>query len=176
MTKNSFLLGQLLPAGKSWFVKEIKIMKNIILQRATINDVDIFLSLEKSVAHLKTYSAIVKKDEAKKEIEDNIVYLIKMDDIVTGSIEYKMEDDVTAYLGGLVVSPNFQGKGIAREAIRQVLEIIGDDKKIYLVTHPDNIPAVKLYLSFGFIIGERKENYFGDGEPRIVMSRLKQNI
>ncbi|MDD4902625.1 MAG: GNAT family N-acetyltransferase [Patescibacteria group bacterium] len=150
-------------------------MENINLKRATLSDVDIFLSLEKSVAHLKTYSAIIEKDEVKKEIENNIVYLIKAGDSIVGSIEYKMEDDDTAYFSGLVVSPDFQGKGIAREAIKQVLEIIGEDKKIHLVTHPDNIPAVKLYLSFGFIIGERKDNYFGDGEPRIVMTRLKQN-
>ena len=148
-------------------------MKNINLQRATADDVDIFVLLEKSVVGVKTYSGIVEKDEAEKEIEENIVYIIKLDDLAVGNIEYKMEDKDTAYLGGLVVLPDFQGQGIAREAIKQILEKIGDVKKIYLVTHPHNSPAIKLYLSFGFVIDGWKDNYFGDGEPRIVMSKIK---
>lgn len=148
-------------------------MKNINLQRATADDVEVFLTLEKSAAHLKTYSAVVDEKEVLEEIEKNIVYLIKMDDLIVGSIEYRMEDDDTAYFSGLVVKPDFQGQGIAREAIGLVLEMIGDVKKVYLFTHPHNIPAIKLYLSFGFIIEGWKDNHFGDGEPRIVMSRNK---
>jgi len=148
-------------------------MKNINLQRATADDVDIFVLLEKSVVGVKTYSGIVEKDEAEKEIEENIVYIIKLDDLAVGNIEYKMEDKDTAYLGGLVVLPDFQGQGIAREAIKQILDKIGDVKKIHLVTHPHNSSAIKLYLSFGFVIDGWKDNYFGDGEPRIVMSKIK---
>jgi len=41
-------------------------------------------------------------------------------------------------------------------------------KKLSLVVHPDNL-AVKLYESFGFKRESLVENYFGDGEPRLVM-------
>jgi ribosomal protein S18 acetylase RimI-like enzyme len=148
-------------------------MKNINLQRATAEDVGIFISLEKSVVGVKTYSGIVEEKEAREEIENNIVYLIKIEDDVVGNIEYNMEDEDTAYLGGLVILPDFQGQGIGREAIKQILEKIGDVKKINLVTHPHNTPAIKLYLSFGFVIDGWKDNYFGDGEPRIVMIKGK---
>lgn len=148
-------------------------MKNINLQRAKADDVDIFISVEKTAIGVKTYSGITDEAEAKQEIEKNIVYFIKIVDKVVGSIEYKMEDGDMAYLSGLVVLPDFQGKGIARQAIERVLEEIGDVKKVYLVTHPHNTPAIKLYLSFGFIIDGWKDNYFGDGEPRIIMARKK---
>jgi len=78
-------------------------------------------------------------------------------------------------LSGLMVKPEFQGKGIGREAMRQVLEEVSDVERIWLATHPSNTPAIKLYLSFGFIIEEKIENYFGDGEPRIIMSRKKKD-
>ena len=32
-----------------------------------------------------------------------------------------------------------------------------------------NGPARKLYESFGFVISQELENYFGDGEPRLEM-------
>ena len=53
-----------------------------------------------------------------------------------------------------------------------VLEEFRDVKRIDLVTHPDNIKAIALYQSLGFAIESRKENYYGDGEPRIVMARI----
>jgi ribosomal protein S18 acetylase RimI-like enzyme len=148
-------------------------MKNIILQRATEKDVEDFLAVEKTAVGKKTYSCIVDEKKAKEEIEKKVVYLIKADGEIVGSIEYGTENDGSAYCCGLVVKTEFQGQGIAREAVRQLLEIIGADKKVHLVTHPHNIPAIKIYLSFGFVIEGWKENYFGDGEPRIVMVRQK---
>jgi ribosomal protein S18 acetylase RimI-like enzyme len=165
-----------LPAGKNWFVKKIKVenMKNIILKRATVDDVDIFLALEKSVAHYKTYSAMVDEDEIKEEFENNyIIYLIKMDDLVVGIIDYKIDDINTAYLSDIVVKPEFQGQGIARQAVENILKEIGDIKRIYLYTHPENVPIRKIFSSFGFTIEGNKGNHFGDGEPRIVMSKIK---
>jgi ribosomal-protein-alanine N-acetyltransferase len=43
--------------------------------------------------------------------------------------------------------------------------------RIDLVTHPDNAAAIALYGSLGFALESRKEDYFGDGEPRVVMQR-----
>ena len=62
----------------------------------------------------------------------------------------KKNDNGNIYIGGLVVSPRFQGQGIAREAMIIVLEKFKDVKRIDLVTHPDNIGAVNLYQSLGF--------------------------
>ena len=147
----------------------------ISLQRAITDDIDAYLAIEKSVGtgHAKTYSGITSEQEARDEIEKSIVYLVKKDDLVVGSIQYKLEGKDRAHITGLVVDPRFQEQGIGREALARILDELKDTKRIDLVTHPYSTPAIILYLSSGFIIESWKDNYFGDGEPRIFLSRIK---
>ena len=147
-------------------------MKTIILKKATIADIPILLELEKSVAGTNIYDPTLTKGEWKEELQKSAVYLIEKDNVVAGSLLYEKKDNGDIYLGGLVINPRFQGQGIAREAMTFVLEEFRDVKRIDLVTHPDNIKAIALYQSLGFAIESRKENYYGDGEPRIVMARI----
>ncbi|MFA6227050.1 MAG: GNAT family N-acetyltransferase [Candidatus Paceibacterota bacterium] len=145
-------------------------MNNITLKLATEKDVSIFIELEKSVAHLKVYSAMISEDEVKKEFEKNTIYLIENNNKIVGSIEYEIKNPDHAYISGFVVNPKFQGQGIGREALRLILERLKDIRRIDLVTHPDN-PVLNLYKSFGFVVESRIENYFGDGEPRVVLAK-----
>ncbi len=146
-----------------------KIIK-IRLQKATAQDIPKLLLIENSVANTKIYSAMTSEDEWKVEFkkEGAVVCLILKDDVVVGDASYEKRDD-GAYISGLVVEPQFQDMGIGRQTMELILEELKDVKTIELVTHPENEVAIKLYLSLGFIITSRKENYFGDGEPRIVM-------
>lgn len=41
-----------------------------------------------------------------------------------------------------------------------------------LAVHPDNQIALRLYASLGFEIKSRQENYFGDGEPRLLLTSM----
>ncbi|PIR87272.1 MAG: hypothetical protein COU11_01230 [Candidatus Harrisonbacteria bacterium CG10_big_fil_rev_8_21_14_0_10_49_15] len=146
-------------------------MVSISFKRATLSDIDEYLDIEKSVADLKTYSPITTEEEAENEIKTNVVYFIKNEDLIIGSIAYELKSSEHAYFSGLVVRPEFQGQGIAKQAMKDLLAgELKDMKKIDLVTHPHNTPAVMLYLSLGFIIEGWKDNYFGDGEPRIVLA------
>ncbi|TSC74309.1 MAG: acetyltransferase [Parcubacteria group bacterium Gr01-1014_44] len=141
----------------------------ITFQKATVDDVKIFIELEKKVAHLKIYSGIIDEGEARKEIENNEVYFIRKGNEVIGSTEYQMKGPNEAYLGGLVIDPLFQGQGIARQAIEFRLNKLENVKRVWLVTHPHNSKIIRLYLSYGFIIEAWKDNYYGDGEPRLVL-------
>lgn len=142
---------------------------NLTFIRATKDDVDVFLNLEKKVSGVKTYSPMLERGEVKKEIENNTVYLIKKGSEIIGSIMYENKGADHIYISGLVIDPRFQGLGIGREAMSLIMKKIGDAKRIDLVTHPDNKRAISLYESLGFQVESRKENYFGDGEPRVVM-------
>jgi len=145
-------------------------MEEITLKRATLEDIDKILEVEKSVIGTKIYSGLAGRDDTTKEITDNFFYLIEKDGKVVGDIAYEMKDDGQAYISGLAVDKKFQRQGIARKAMQMLLEQLKDIKLIGLVTHPENEPAINLYKSFGFKqIGEPMENYFGDGEPRIKM-------
>lgn len=86
---------------------------------------------------------------------------------------YEIKGPEHAYLSGLVIDPSFQGRGIGREVLSMILDKLKDFKRIDLVTHPDNVRALKLYQSLGFVVEARKENYYDDGEPRLVLALIK---
>lgn len=138
------------------------------LMQASEADIDTLLELEKSVAGPHTYSAMLEADDWKEELKSCSVFLIKSGNEVVGNISYEIKSPEHIYISGLVVTPEFQGKGIAKKVLTQVLDKYSNTKRIDLVTHPDN-PALKLYESLGFKIESRKENYWGEGEPRLVL-------
>ena len=148
-------------------------MSDITFQKATIADADTFIELEKKVMGVKMYSGITDKDEARSEIKNNEVYFIKKDSKIIGSTEYQIKSPGHAYMGGLVIDPSFQGQGIARKAIEFRLDKLKDMKRIDLVTHPHNSKIIRMYLSYGFIIEAWEDNYYGDGEPRLVLGLIR---
>ena len=144
-------------------------------KKATIKDIPILLTIENTVIGLKTYSTMLEESEWIEAISNGPVYLIEKDEKVVGDMSYEIKSADTAYISGLLILPEFQGQGIAKKAMKFMLNEIRKFKRIDLVTHPDNFKAIKLYESLGFNIESRKENHFGDGEPRVVMTLL-QNI
>jgi ribosomal protein S18 acetylase RimI-like enzyme len=143
----------------------------INLQEATISDIPTLIEIEKSVSG-KTYLAMLNEDEWKKELQTNKVYLIKKDNNAVGDLCYRSKNKDVVYISGLVIIPPFQGKGLAREAMISLMQELKDIDRVELVTHPDNLKAIKLYESLGFVVELRKENYYGDGEPRLVLARV----
>lgn len=148
---------------------------NLHLRKAEVADIPTLISIEQSVTGSKLYSAMLTNEEWIEALGKNTTYLIEDNKLIVGNISYELKSESHAYIDGLVVMSEFQGKGIARKAIEMLLEKLKDIKVIDLVTHPDNVKAVKLYESFGFKTEERIENYFGDGEPRIKMVFKKSN-
>jgi len=148
-------------------------MKEIELERATAKDAALFLEIELSIPPTPTYSPTTSLGESLEEIENNTIYLIRADGEIVGSVMYQMKSSTHAYISGLTIRPDFQGQGFGKAAMEKVLEELKAVLTVDLVTHPDNTRAVALYESFGFTIGERIENYFDDGEPRIVMTLIR---
>lgn len=142
-------------------------------RKAEISDVKAILDIEKSAADKYTYSPILDEQEVKEYILDENVYLIYFEDKVVGSISYKETGGNHAHIGGLVVYPKYQRQGIGTEAIKWILNELKDYKKVSLVTHPDNANALKIYQKAGFKKGKVIENYFGDGQPRVELIKIK---
>lgn len=143
------------------------------LLRASEADIEKLLELEKSVAGPNTYSPMLEEDEWREELKSSSVFFIKSGDEIVGSISYEEKSPEHLYISGVVVNPEFQGKGFARNALQEILDQHPEAKRIDLVTHPDN-PALKLYESLGFRVESRKEDYWGDGEPRLVLAIVKE--
>ncbi len=146
----------------------------IDLKRAAKEDISSLIDVEKSIGVTPLYSALLTYEEWEEELKNGIVYFIVYENTIVGSISYQKKENDHAYISGLVVDPLFQGRGIARAALAKLLEMLEDFKRIDLVTHPNNKVALSLYNSFGFTLESRKENYFGDGEPRVVLVLTKK--
>lgn len=71
---------------------------------------------------------------------------------------------------GFGVLSEYQGRGIGTTLIQFVLGKFPKNT-IYLVTHPENAQALHVYQKLGFTITGRKENYYGDGEPRVILEK-----
>ncbi|HOX29882.1 MAG TPA: N-acetyltransferase [Candidatus Paceibacterota bacterium] len=140
----------------------------LILEIAGVKDAGDYLWLEKQVRG-RTYSALAKEKEFLKEIRPAAVYFFKIKDKVIGHITYKAKEDGNVHLGGFAIVPEYQGRGLGRKAMELILALAKNAPKIDLVAHPDNFKAISLYESLGFKITERRENYYGDGEPRVVL-------
>lgn len=143
------------------------------IKEASTADIPTLIEIEKSIGDTHTYSSMLTFDEWQEEMQKNRVYLIEKNGIAIGNFSYEMKSDDHVYISGLIVSPQYQGQGIARYVLTHLLDELKDIKKIDLVTHPDNRVALELYQSLGFVVESRMENYFGDGEPRLVL--VKQN-
>lgn len=150
-------------------------MSKIELKKATIEDIPALITIENKLTNLRTFSAMTSEKEWQDEFSNGnvTVYLVLKDGIIVGDASYEKKPDGSFYLSGLAIDPQFQRQGIGREVMNSIMDELKDIKVIKLLTHPENSVAVKLYLSFGFVIKSRKENYFGDGEPRIEM--IKEN-
>jgi len=146
---------------------------NITFERATEKDAAAFLEIEESIPLTPIYSPTTGLNESVEEIENNIIYMIREGDKIVGTVMYQMKSPDHAYISGLTIRPDFQGRGLGKTAMEKILEELKDIPVIDLATHPDNARAIELYESLGFTISERIENYFGDGESRIVMTLIR---
>ena len=43
--------------------------------------------------------------------------------------------------------------------------------RIRLTVRPENVVAIHLYRSVGFLVIEQRKNYYGDGETRLLLER-----
>ncbi len=140
----------------------------ISLEIAGADNASDYLLLEKLVGG-KTYAALASEKEFLEEIKKATVYFFKNKDEIIGHITYRLNKNGSVHLGGFAIDPKYQGQGFGRKAMETILDLAKNAPKIDLVTHPDNLKAISLYQSFGFKITEQKENYYGDGEPRVIL-------
>lgn len=97
------------------------------------------------------------------------VYLVYEDVTPIGLFAYKTEKNMVE-VRQINLLPQFQGKGYGKKMMKKLLDLAkGHD--IWLVAHPRNISAIVLYLKSGFEISGWKDNYYGNGQPRLILNR-----
>ncbi|MFI5509392.1 ribosomal protein S18-alanine N-acetyltransferase [Mycobacterium sp. NPDC051804] len=69
------------------------------------------------------------------------------------------------------VDPVYQGQGIGRRLVSQILEL-ASGSVVFLEVRTDNVPAISLYESFGFVnVGLRRRYYRASGADAYTMRR-----
>lgn len=70
------------------------------------------------------------------------------------------------------VDPAFQGRGIGRAMMTDLLDFAGPDAVVFLEVRTDNSPAIGLYTNLGFVtVGVRKRYYQASGADAYTMRR-----
>ena len=72
------------------------------------------------------------------------------------------------------VDPAYQGQGIGRRLVTEILEL-ASGSVVFLEVRTDNVPAISLYESYGFVnVGLRRRYYRASGADAYTMKRLPQ--
>ena len=145
--------------------------KMIKIRKATTKDIDIINSIYRNVItdlNQKKidmlWSDIYPFCEIEHDIKDNNMYIVKSNNLQVGSFVLTNFDDPEyneikwnhkdnfVYLNRLVVDPQFQGQGIAKETLKLIEKNLKQTscKTIRLTVYEHNYPAIKLYESFEF--------------------------
>ena len=144
-------------------------LMQLTIEPATLNDANTLVAFERKVADPKIYGPPLGVQGAIKEISKNTFYFIKRGDILVATAAYQLRPDKSVCISNVAVDPKHRRQEIARTVMLFILEKCKGTSRIDLVTHPDNKDAIQLYTSLGFKVESRQENYYGDGEPRLVL-------
>ncbi len=70
----------------------------------------------------------------------------------------KDPDDGVYYINRLMIDRKFQGNGFGKQALSELLNLLRDLKveSVDILHKPDNLKAIKVYESLGFILTEDK--------------------
>ncbi|SDY46836.1 Acetyltransferase (GNAT) family protein [Proteiniborus ethanoligenes] len=139
--------------------------KNYLLKKATLEDYDFIYGVKK-----RTLRSHIEKiwgwDEEyqKKDFSENFIpsrnNIILVNDINIGVLEVAEEDKII-HITELEILPEFQGKGIGSEVIKDILKDGKEKgKKVKIGCFKINEGAKSLYLRLGFKILDETETHF----------------
>lgn len=124
---------------------------NIKYVKAKKDDADLLIRLYNA----SFYSDYVKYGECpaygksrasmEESIENIPKWIIYCDDEPVGAISITDKGNGEYYIGGLCVIPEFQGKGIGTQAVKYILELHNDWKKVTLKTPEDKEENILFY-------------------------------
>ena len=122
--------------------------KGIFLRKASNLDIKEIEKLNTVLFGGDKNEQISPEDE---EINNNITYLIKLDEKVIGKIKVEKEEK-KAFICGFGIYPEFRRKGYGRQALTETLNIINKDSiyDIELDVAVENKKALNLYKFCGF--------------------------
>lgn len=137
-------------------------------RQARIGDLNALVTLENEVF---AYDQLSKNSFAKFIKSKNDLWVIEQDKKLAGYIlVLKRKGSKKIRIYSLAVSPHFQGQGIGRKLLEFALSKIDvkSTESIRLEVKVDNVGAIKLYESLGFVRKDIISEFYSDGASAYV--------
>jgi len=140
-------------------------------RRFADGDMDVWASILSTDKHLETDRALFVTEfgEDIRRIAERMFFVVSPDGKVVGtSTAWEDRDDHGVTVGRLhwvFLLPEYHGRGLAKPLLTETLNLIGrlGHPRCYLVTQLTRLPAINLYLKFGFVpeirTAEDKDNW-----------------
>lgn len=142
-----------------------------LIKAQSPRDLDTFLNIMRSVQS-RINRPITNRHDAVAVIRSGTTFMIQDGDEAVGALVCSEIAPNRFYLSEFAICPSAQGQGIGKRALEKMLsECLTVGCECSLHTHPENTPARKLYESMGFVVREEIPDFFGDGEPRLLLSK-----
>ncbi|PJE62935.1 hypothetical protein COU88_02255 [Candidatus Roizmanbacteria bacterium CG10_big_fil_rev_8_21_14_0_10_39_6] len=146
-------------------------LNGVTFLKTTETDWPIILELEKGMVGNLIYRPIIDIEELKSYFSKSTIYKVISGKSLIGYCAYELTDN-TAEITALLVLNQFQKKGVGECMLKKIMEELDAIQNIKVITSPENVVALRLYLKYGFIVKEWKENYW-QGQPRLVLYKVK---
>ena len=135
---------------------------------ANIDDLNALVTLENEVF---AYDQLSRNSFAKFIKSKNDLWVISIGEQLAGYIlilKRKGSQKIRIY--SLAISPHFQGQGIGRKLLEFALSQVDvkNTQSIRLEVKVDNVGAIKLYESLGFVRKETIPEFYSDGASAFV--------
>ncbi|WP_163103175.1 GNAT family N-acetyltransferase [Peribacillus alkalitolerans] len=129
-------------------------MKKIM--RATVEDATAILSIQKLayVSEAEIYGnyeiepLMQTVSDVEKAFDTHLILKYLLNDILVGSVR-AYEKDGTCYIGKLMVHPDFQNRGIAKELMKEI-ESLFEDARFELFTGSESKKNISFYEKIGY--------------------------
>lgn len=143
----------------------------ITIEKAQLQDLESIIAIEQQVFNTGSYPPFVIRQLFDTSGEYFIVAKENSEILgygVGGINRYKMQ----GWILSLGVRQTVRGKGLGKQLTERLIHLlkVGNTKEIALTVDPDNATAIKIYKDLGFVGGQVVNNYFLDGDKRIVMT------
>lgn len=145
-------------------------MQNLIkIQKISKKDIPTIQQIEQvcfPFLNKENFDFVIKSDNY---LYYSLVLNSKIIGYVGVSIQYDESD-----LNFICVLPEFRGKGYSKLLLEFIIDKLKSKniKKLFLEVSEDNVVAINLYKSFGFILISKRKNYYHDKAALVMVKEL----
>lgn len=153
---------------------------DIVILKADYKDLPDILAIQKSAfqEEAKFYNdyqippLTQSIDEIQKDYQDHLFLKVIYQGQIVGSVKLR-EQNSSCWLGRLIVSPEFQNRGIGRKLLAEAEAQTTTAKELILFTGSQSTKNISLYESVGY---KKIEEYADENNPDLIMVKMVKSI